>query len=89
MLVIIIIAVWSCWLPWAVCGAWFFMLKGGGSDADHGKAEKKAAKAQSGKTGSSCRSNAFTVNLQPENGDQYLQMAVHPAGGRREAQVEH
>ena len=48
----------------------FFMLKGGG-DAEH-KTEKKASKPHAPPVFVAL--DAFTVNLQPENGDQYLQI---------------
>jgi len=50
----------------------YFALKGGGEDADH-KPAKKAAKAHAPPV--FVPLDAFTVNLQPENGDQYLQIA--------------
>ena len=47
----------------------YFMMKGG--DAEH-KTEKKAAKPHTPPV--FVPLEAFTVNLQPENGDQYLQL---------------
>ena len=49
----------------------YFMLKGGGEGADH----KPAKKAKAHTPPVFVPLDAFTVNLQPENGDQYLQIA--------------
>ncbi len=55
-------------------GAWF-MLKGGGGD--HDEAPAKSSKRKEAKAGppTYVTIEPFTVNLQPENGDQYLQVA--------------
>ena len=55
-------------------GAWF-MLKGGGGD--HDEAPAKSSKRKEAKVGppTYVTIEPFTVNLQPENGDQYLQVA--------------
>lgn len=54
-------------------GAWV-MLKGGG---DHDEAPAKSSKRKEAKAGppTYVTIEPFTVNLQPENGDQYLQVA--------------
>jgi len=77
-LIIIVVAV----LVLALAGggaAWFF-LKGDSSDehAQEEKSPKKSAKKPAKKAGPPVYVpvDQFTVNLQPENGDQYLQLAV-------------
>jgi flagellar protein FliL len=54
-------------------GAWF-MLKGGG---DHEEAPARSSKKKEAKAGPPIyvTIEPFTVNLQPENGEQYLQVA--------------
>lgn len=77
-LIIIVVAV----LVLALAGggaAWFF-LKGDSSEehSQDEKSPKKAAKKPAKKAGPPVYVpvDQFTVNLQPENGDQYLQLAV-------------
>ncbi len=58
-------------------GAWF-MLKGDSGDehAEEAKSPKKAKKAKKAGPPVYIPVDQFTVNLQPENGDQYLQLAI-------------
>ena len=65
-------------------GAAWFMLKGG-DDAEH-KTAKKASKPSAVPVFVALE--AFTVNLQPENGDQYLQLQF-TLQVSDEKQVEH
>ena len=57
-------------------GAWF-MLKGDSEEhAEDAKPAKKAKKAKKAGPPVYVPVDAFTVNLQPENGEQYLQLAI-------------
>jgi flagellar FliL protein len=58
-------------------GGWFFMHKGGDADAAHAEeapAKKKKKKEKEHAKAEYVPIEAFTVNLQPETGDQYLQV---------------
>jgi flagellar FliL protein len=76
LLLIIIIAVLV--LAAAGAGAFFLLKKGHGGEegaAEPPKVEKKH-KAEPGKPPSFINLEAFTVNLAPETGDQYLQLVI-------------
>jgi flagellar FliL protein len=58
-------------------GAGWFFLQGGDAEAAHGEeasAKKKKKKEKENVKAEYVPIEAFTVNLQPENGDQYLQV---------------
>jgi flagellar FliL protein len=58
-------------------GGWFFMHKGSDADAAHAEeapAKKKKKKEKEHAKAEYVPIEAFTVNLQPETGDQYLQV---------------
>ena len=55
-------------------GAGWFFLQGSDASAHEEAAPKKGKKKKSGEKAEYVPVDAFTVNLQPENGDQYLQI---------------
>jgi flagellar FliL protein len=57
-------------------GAWFFMHKSGAESTETGKKKEEAKKkAKKEAPAEYLAIEPFTVNLQPENGDQYLQVS--------------
>lgn len=56
-------------------GAWFFLMHGSGGHEEKGK-EKSSEKAEAGKPPVFALLEPFVVNLQPEDGEKYLQVAM-------------
>ncbi|WP_374580696.1 flagellar basal body-associated protein FliL [Pseudoduganella sp.] len=57
-------------------GAWFMLKSGGEEHAEEAKPVKKAKKNKPAGPPVYVPVDQFTVNLQPENGEQYLQLAI-------------
>ncbi|WP_342119106.1 flagellar basal body-associated protein FliL [Pseudoduganella sp. OTU4001] len=57
-------------------GAWFMLKGDDGEHAEEAKPNKKAKKAKPAGPPVYVPVDQFTVNLQPENGEQYLQLAI-------------